>query len=134
MKLSEKLCRESLEEDATEEEIEDELGIIKYVTCGSSLSVDYAPLEISAILHCASFYLTVLTTAITKLRVYETVFYQRPYQTFIKMVFHFVRVAREVDFKYDINLRKWVGSSGVFITLLEKLKKSMETSVWTELT
>ncbi|PNF21717.1 Signal recognition particle subunit SRP72 [Cryptotermes secundus] len=29
LKLSERLCRESLEEDATEEEIEDELGIIK---------------------------------------------------------------------------------------------------------
>lgn len=90
LKLSEKLCRESLEEDATgEEEIDDELGIIKYVTCDYSVLVDYAPLEISAISYCAPFYLTILTTAITQLKVYETVFYQRP-QTFIKLVFHFV--------------------------------------------
>jgi signal recognition particle subunit SRP72 len=78
LKLSEKLCRESLEEDATgEEEIEDELGIIKYVTCDYSVSVEYAPLKISAVSYCASFHLTILMTVITKLRVYETETYQR---------------------------------------------------------
>jgi hypothetical protein len=74
LKLSEKLCRESLEEDGTgEEEIEDELGIIKYVTHGYSVSVDASP-ETSAIRHCVQFYLVILTTAITRLRLCETVF------------------------------------------------------------
>jgi hypothetical protein len=102
LKLSEKLCRESLEEDGTgEEEIKDELGIIKYVTCCYSIAVDYAALKISAVTHCVSFYLMILMTEITRLQVYKTVFCLRSEMN-NKLIVHFCRVAHDIE--YNINL------------------------------
>jgi hypothetical protein len=50
LKVSEKLCRDSLEEDSTgEEEIESELGIIKYVICDYSALVHNTSLKISTV-------------------------------------------------------------------------------------
>jgi hypothetical protein len=72
LKVSEKLCRESLEEDGTgDEEIEGELGIIKYVISDCSALVHNTSLKISTIPYYISFYL---------------MFFQRPWTCCIKLI------------------------------------------------
>lgn len=87
LKVSEKLCRESLEDDGTgEEEIEGELGIIKYVICNYSALDHNASLKISMvpyyILFCFMIYMTVV-----RLQLCESVL-SKTFTHFIKLIVH----------------------------------------------